>query len=111
MPESGVWYNYDQAISLAKTSNKNVFVEFDATWCSWCKKLKKETLSDKAVLDFLNEKFVLCHVDYDQNKALAKKLNVRSLPTLVIIDSNGGFVRKIEGFNTARQLLSWLNSK
>jgi len=50
------------ACKEAKTTDKNVFLIFHASWCSWCKRLEKAIQSDELKKIF-NEHFVIIHLD------------------------------------------------
>lgn len=57
-----------------------VFVDFFATWCMPCKMMAG--IIDKMAEEYTNVKFV--KVDVDQNRELATKYNIMSIPTMMI---------------------------
>ena len=65
--------------------------KFSAEWCSGCKQLAN-TLN--AIDDAT---FSLIDVDIDAEPAIAKKYNIRSLPTLVIVDDMGQEIKRLIG--------------
>lgn len=50
------------AYKEAHVSNKNVFLIFHASWCSWCKRLDKAMQSDELKKIF-EDNYVITHVD------------------------------------------------
>ena len=71
---------------------------FTADWCNPCKKVKpivEELNRDSAV------KFQF--IDVDQEIEMAKDMNVRSIPTFIVID-NGSEVKRSTGAQTKEQL-------
>ena len=65
--------------------------KFSAEWCSGCKQLANtfNAIGDTNVS--------LTEVDIDAEPAIAKKYNIRSLPTLVIVDDMGQEIRRLIG--------------
>ena len=61
-------------------SESCVFVDFFATWCMPCKMMAG--IIDKIAEEYTNVKFV--KVDVDQNRELATKYNIMSIPTMMI---------------------------
>ena len=102
--------SYDNAISVAKSQGKLVFLDFTASWCLPCKKMERETFSNKSLGDFVNRNFVSFKVDNDffWGMDLADKYDVKSFPTLLVLDTNGNVVKRITGFQTAEGLLGEL---
>ena len=71
---------------------------FTADWCNPCKKVKpivEELNRDSSV------KFQF--IDVDQEIEMAKDMNVRSIPTFIVID-NGSEVKRSTGAQTKEQL-------
>jgi thioredoxin 1 len=71
---------------------------FTADWCNPCKKVKpivEELNRDSSV------KFQF--IDVDQEIEMAKNMNVRSIPTFIVID-NGSEVKRTTGAQTKEQL-------
>lgn len=101
-------YNLNSAISTAQNSNKLLFVDFYADWCGYCKQLDEKTYTDGKVKQIMAQKYIAVKVNVDQNPDLASKYGVYGLPTLIILDSNGNEIKRVEGYQTPSQLLSIL---
>lgn len=72
-------------------------LHFKAAWCSPCKKL--DDLLQNVVFPF--EKTV---IDIDEDIDTALKYNVRSVPTLILIDDKNNIVQTHLGMVTLQQL-------
>lgn len=85
-------------------SDKIVFVDFYADWCSPCKQLSpiiEEVASEKTDVKFVK-------IDVDIESDLAKKYNVISIPTLVVI-KNGIEVDRSIGVVNKNRILELIN--
>lgn len=82
-------------------SQKLVLADFSASWCGPCQTLAP-ILKDVAARVGSQAKIV--KIDVDQNQALASKLNVRSVPTLILY-KNGEPVWRQSGVVPADQLV------
>lgn len=101
------WGNdLNQAMEEAKKSNKTIFIDFYADWCSYCGEMDEETFTDPQVKEKLTLNYVLLKVDVDKNPDLSSKYRAYSLPTIVIVDSSGNEIKRIIGYQTPEQLLS-----
>ena len=90
--------NYDQALQMSQASSKPILLFFTGSdWCSWCKKLEDEVLFHPEFAQEAGDKFIFVRLDFPlnssldpqitaQNKQLQKKFDVRSFPTIVILD-------------------------
>jgi thiol:disulfide interchange protein DsbD len=101
------WGNdLNQAMEEAKKSNKTIFIDFYADWCSYCGEMDEEAFTDPQVIGKLTQNYVLLKVDVDENPDLSSKYKAYSLPTMVIVDSSGNEIKRIIGYQTPEQLLS-----
>jgi len=87
---------------IVLNSKKPVLVKFHALWCSSCQTLTKVT---KGIENEIKDLAVLAEVDIDEEKQLAKLLNIMSVPTIVVFN-NGKIVNHHVGLLTKRELLS-----
>ncbi len=90
------------AITQAKSSDKNVFVIFHASWCIWCKRLEKAITSDELKKIF-DDNYVMARVDVLERgekessienpggRAIMKKLGGErsGLPFYLFLDAKG----------------------
>lgn len=57
----------DKAYKQATLENKNVFVIFHASWCSWCKKMDQNITNDKTK-ELFDANFVIVHLRVNESK-------------------------------------------
>jgi thioredoxin-like negative regulator of GroEL len=108
-PSSRITANsYEQALARARQNNRNALLIFSASWCGYCKKLKKDMLPTADVRRALGG-YVLAELDADREKALATRLGVDGLPTLIVLDSSGRELRRMSGCpQSGSDLAAWL---
>ena len=68
----------DTGIIESKNLSKPIFLYFRSETCYWCKKFEEEALSDKKIIDILNNNFVIVSIDTFKQKNVAKTFGVRS---------------------------------
>jgi thioredoxin-like negative regulator of GroEL len=98
--------NLVDAIALSESSKKPVLVIFGADWCRYCGVLHKD-LEDEDAAKALDD-FIVCSIDIDKDKDLAKEYGVKSLPDSRIIKD------KVEvsiyvGYKGKVKYLTWIN--
>lgn len=87
----------DQAISLAAEIDSVALIVFTSDSCRYCVKLKKDFEQYPSIVD--NK--VICYVEYDNNRLLAKKYNVKALPHSLIINNNN-VVKEYVGYEKVK---------
>ncbi len=77
------------ALEEARASAKLVFVDFYAEWCAPCKIIEAKVLPDSRVQEAL-EGFVFVRVDTDTDPEAGQRFEVDGMPTLLVLDGEGG---------------------
>jgi len=100
------------ALAKAKADKKFVLVDIYADWCAQCKELDEKTWPDPAVKQWLTQNTVAIRIDTDaRRKDLATRLQIRSYPTVILLDAEGRELRRILGFQKPETMRSWLEGK
>jgi len=97
---SDPWFDSNLESALAEAGDRGalVMVDFKTDWCTWCKRLDRDTFSDPAVVAELAE-LVPLQLDAEKEGVdAAEKYGVRSFPTIVFLDSAGHEVDRILGY-------------
>ena len=99
--------NEEQALLDAKSTNKFVLLRFTGSdWCGVCQALDREVLSKSEFKEMADKNFVLVEIDFprrksqpanlvEQNARLAQQYQVRGLPAIIVLDSNGVAVQRL----------------
>jgi thioredoxin 1 len=78
-------------------------LKFYAEWCAPCKMLTKVITDAKDKISIPIEE-----VDIDQNIMMAQMFNVRSVPTMVIVDNEEKEIKRQLGYVNEEALLEFL---
>ena len=102
--------NVEEAIAKASAEGKLVFMDFYANWCTPCKWMEKTTFADKRIASTLNLNFVAIKVNIDDVEGfqMKNKYEVNFLPTILILNSEGKMIERIEQTMVADELLGIL---
>jgi thiol-disulfide isomerase/thioredoxin len=98
---------FGAAMRRAQRLRRPVVIDFWATWCAPCKKLKKLTMESKDVAEVLRGMEVI-YVDLDAHPSLAKAYGVKSIPDVFFLDADGVIVDRLKKFEAAPAFLARL---
>ena len=99
------WYSYEEGMALGKSNPKKVFINFFAKWCGFCRRMDKETFTDKVVVDYLQENFIAVKVDVDKERNVAAQYNISPLPDTWFVSEKGEAIGNRPGYMSAEELL------
>lgn len=109
--EHGGWMEQDLegALTKARAERKVVVVDIYAEWCAQCKELDEKTWPEAGVKQWLAQNAVAIRIDTDaKRKDLAAKLQIRSYPTVILLDGEGKELRRSLGFQKPETMLAFL---
>lgn len=103
--------NFEMAKERAEEEGKLFFVDFYANWCAPCKWMETTTFKDPRIVNMLNDNYISIKVDIDEREGfdLKEKYNVRRLPTILIFNTNGNLVERVEETPTNERLINILS--
>ncbi len=102
------WFSggLEKALAEAKATNKIVFADFGASWCTWCMKMNREVFSTDEVQVAL-ENVICVSVDYDKQRETADRYLVgKDLPVVIWFNSDGTVRERIELFQDKATFLA-----
>lgn len=101
----GKWFhNFDEAVKIAKATNKIVMIDFMTTWCGPCKMMAAEAFTADSFMAKAKD-FVLCKLDAEIETGLAAQYKVDAYPTVVFIKPDGTMIHKFVGYGGTAQVL------
>jgi len=107
---------YTEARSLARKDGKDVFVLALATWCPHCAALDRSALSDEGVQSAITEGTIPVRVNISgravdpERWPEIERLNIKSVPTLILMSPEGQELDRITGVVKADDLTIWIKS-
>ncbi len=102
--EQGTWA---EAQAKATLENKMIFVDAYTTWCEPCKRMSKNTFTNKAVGEYYNANFINYKFDLEKGEgpAFATAYQINAYPTLLYLTSTGEMANRSEGSQDANTFL------
>ncbi|MEO6904072.1 MAG: thioredoxin fold domain-containing protein [Bacteroidia bacterium] len=103
---TGTW---NEALKKSSNENKPIFLDLSASWCGYCKKLKRKTFSDSTAAAYFNAKFINIELDGEEGTGLvfAEKFGVVGYPSLFIIDKSENIILRTSGYMNVEQLIDF----
>jgi hypothetical protein len=98
---------YEEALHKSSGERTWLLVDATAAWCPPCKQMDKTTWRDPAVAAWLAGRGLAIQVDVDADEPLARRLEIRAMPT-VIAYKDGVERDRVTGFMNGAGLVAWL---
>jgi len=103
-----IWFagDFEAATAAARERDTVVLLEFQTGWCSWCRRLEKDTFAAPEVRERLRQMIVLRLDGEGDGEELANRFGVDSFPTVVITGSDGSEIDRIIGYLPPAEFLA-----
>ncbi len=96
-------HDYDKALTTAKKEHKNVYLFIGADNCRHCDRFKKQTLSNKKLIETMKKEYVLLYMSRDQHK-IPDGFEKYGVPMHYFLTADGKTIAVIQG---SRELAGW----
>ncbi|MCW9708775.1 thioredoxin family protein [Fodinibius salsisoli] len=104
------WYEMEEAQKLARANDKKVLVFAEASWCTICKKVKREIFPNKDIRQTMSAYYYPVKIDIESDELLrfngeemtqeqfGRQMRVTGTPTFLFIDKEGSVIGAQPGF-------------
>ena len=102
--------NLEKVKEIAGQEGKLYFVNFTASWCSPCKFMDDYTYTDPGLSYYVRQNYLATKVDIDAFDGVGYKqqYNIRSVPSILIFNSQGRLVGRYEESMSASKMINVL---
>src|SRR5580658_2847146 len=101
---------FEAASAKAAKTGKIVLIDFYTTWCGPCKLLDKNTWTDAAVINLLEQKTVALRVDAEKEVALSKQYKIAAYPSVLLIKPDGTEIDRLVGYKEPKAFMEDFNA-
>ena len=94
-PSANATADIARAVTIAKKSNKHVFVKVGGNWCGWCKLYDKFSNSDEDIALIMMQEYTTVLVNWSPENRNLEAMNYLGTPqrfgypVFIILDGNG----------------------
>jgi len=108
--QPAVWLtSYDEALKIARQTGKPILMDFQADWCGPCHMLREQVF-DAPIFKPQADRWVLLTIDVEKHRDLQMKYQAGSLPTILVLNSQGKPVLGRHGYAGPDDMLQLLET-
>ena len=102
--------SFDEAKTRSIEKNIPIILHFEAVWCGACRQMDSAVLTQATVMRHLGTTIIGVRIDADHHADLIAKYEISSLPTEVVIGSDGQEIARYTGSATLSEYTARLES-
>ncbi len=96
------------AVDDAKRAGLPLLIQVSAEWCPHCVRMERETYTDPRLTSAISQRYVAVSVDADQQRKFIQQMGIQSLPTTLVVAPDLRILDRLQGYQTANQILQAL---
>ena len=96
-------HDFQHALTTAQKEKKMVYLFIGADKCRYCDKFKRETLSNKKLIETMKKEYVLLYMSRDQH-TIPDGFEKYGVPMHYFLTPKGKIIAKVQG---SRELEGW----
>ncbi len=93
----------------AVATDRPILIVVGGPNCYYCKKLEADVFANPTVAKYINASFIPVHLDYDKHSREAQILEVKVMPTTVILSPEADLLGSVEGYVNVREYATVLH--
>lgn len=97
-----------RAVDDAKRAGLPLLIQVSAEWCPHCVRMKRETYTDPQLASVISQRYVAVSVDADQQREFIQQMGIQSLPTTLVVAPDLRILNRLQGFQSANQIMQAL---
>jgi thioredoxin-like negative regulator of GroEL len=101
-------HDLKRARRISASTGRPMLIIVGGPWCQHCQKLETEVLGNSTVARYINSSFVPVHLDSQKDKRAVEILEVKSIPTTVVLNSEADLVGTVSGYVAVREYAQFL---
>jgi thiol-disulfide isomerase/thioredoxin len=101
--------SYEDALKKSEELGRPVLLFFESQSCTWCQKMKSETLADTNVRNLMKN-YIYCTIDAGTNRTVAAKYSIQYVPAFVITNSTGVSLKSGQKYMSVEAFATWVNN-
>lgn len=114
------WFLSADAFSIAANENKTVLISVHTDWCSYCKKMERETYGNQKIIKELNSGYVCIKFNPDIHGRISigeevitqetffSLIGLEAYPTTAFFTSSGKHIKTIRGYLSSANMFEAL---
>lgn len=99
--------DYRAALDSAESRNQPVLAYLFTDWCGYCRRMEAETFTDASLIQEMASRYVWLKLNAEKDSdgiALRRKFAISGYPAILILDSSGEELERVQGYVPAKRL-------